>query len=47
MKTAGVVPVDPSEGGQLDVFDGLPRSAPGRSVDQFGLVVAVNRLGQS
>src|SRR4051794_2456114 len=33
-------------GGQLDILDGLPWSGSGGSVDQFGLVVAVDGLGQ-
>jgi len=41
---AGVVPVDPAQGSQLDVLNGLPRHGPGGPVDQFGLVVAVHRL---
>ena len=46
MQAAGVVPVHPAQGGELDVFDGLPGSGAGRSVDQLGLVVAVHGLGQ-
>ena len=46
MEAAGVVPVHPAQGGQLDVLDGLPGAGAGRPVDQFGLVVAVDRLGQ-
>ena len=43
-----VVPVDPTEGGELDVLDGLPGSSlTGGAADQFGLVVAVHGLGQS
>ena len=42
-----VVPVDPAQGGQLDVLDGLPRpSLAGRAADKFGLVVAVDRLSE-
>jgi len=42
-----VVPVDPAQGGQLDVFDGLPGpSLAGGATDQFGLVVAVHGFGQ-
>lgn len=47
VQAAGVVLVDPPEGGQLDVLDGLPRPAPGRSLDQLRFVVAVDRLGES
>jgi transposase len=47
VEAGGVVPVHPSEGGQLDVLDGLPRPDAGRSVDQLGLVVAVDGLGES
>ncbi len=42
----GVVPVDPAEGGQLDVVDRLPWSLAG-TADQLSLVEAVGRLGQS
>ena len=38
-----VVPVDPAEGGELDVVKGRPgRSLAGGTAEQFGLVVAVN-----
>jgi hypothetical protein len=40
VEAAGVVPVDPAQGGQFDVFDGFPGSGSGGSVDEFGLVVA-------
>lgn len=46
VQSAGVVPVHPSQSGQLEVLDGLPRAAAGRSVDEFGLVEAVDRLGE-
>lgn len=46
VQAAGVVPVDPAEGGKFDVFDGLPRPAAGRPVDQLGFVVSVDRLGE-
>jgi hypothetical protein len=46
VEAGGVVPVHPPEGGQFDVFDGLPRAGAGRSVDQLGLVVSVDRLGE-
>ena len=46
MEAAGVVPVDPAQGGQFDVLDGLPRPAAGWSVDQLSLVVAIDRLGK-
>lgn len=46
MQPGGVVPVHPAEGGQLDVLDALPRAGSGGSVDQLGLVVAVDRLGE-
>jgi hypothetical protein len=45
VQARGVVPVDPAEGGQLDVVDGLPRALL-RAADQFGLVVAVDCLSQ-
>ena len=38
-----VEPVDPFQGGDLDVVGGAPRSL---RFDQFGLVEAVDRLGQ-
>jgi len=41
---AVVEPVDPLGGRVLDVIDGLPRLA---WLDQFGLVQAVDRLGES
>jgi hypothetical protein len=47
VEAGGVVPLDPAEGAQLVVFDGLPRAGAGGPVDQFGLVVAVDRLGKS
>jgi len=37
MQAAGVVPVDPAQGRQLDVFDGLPRSGACRSLDRSAL----------
>ena len=40
-----VVPVDPPEGGELDVLDGAPGALPGTS-DEFGLVEGVDRLGE-
>jgi len=46
VQAAGVVPVHPAQGGQLEVLDGLPGPTAGRPVDQFGLVEAVDRLGQ-
>jgi len=46
VETAGVVPVHPALRGQLDVLDGLPGAGSGRSVDQFGLVVSVDRVLQ-
>ena len=39
-----VVPVHPSEGRELEVLDALPWTGPGGPADQFGLVVAVDRL---
>jgi hypothetical protein len=42
----GVVPVHPLQGGQLDLLDGLPWALAGRSADQLGLVVAVDRFSQ-
>ena len=47
VEAAGVVPVHPPQGGQLDVLDGLPGPAAGRSIDQLGLVIAVDGLRQS
>jgi hypothetical protein len=46
VQAAVVVPVHPAQGGQLDVFDGFPGPGAGWSVDQLGLVVAVDGLGQ-
>ena len=46
VQASGVVPVHPAQGGQFDVFDGLPGSGAGRSVDQLGLVVAVDCFGE-
>ena len=46
VQAAGVVPVDPAQGGQFNVFDGFPGSGSGGSVDEFGLVVAVDGFGQ-
>ena len=43
VKPGGVVPVDPAEGGQLDVLDRPPRSLSG-STDQLGLVEPDHRL---
>jgi hypothetical protein len=44
VEPAGVVPVHPAQGGQLDVLDDLPRPSAGRPVNQLGLVVSVYRL---
>ena len=44
-KAAGVVPVDPAKGGQLDVVNGAPRPLLGAS-DELGLVVAVDGLSE-
>lgn len=44
VQSAGVVPMDPTQGGQLDIGDGFPRASLRRPVDEFGLVVAVDRL---
>jgi hypothetical protein len=46
VQAAGVVPVNPAQGGQLDVLDGLPGSGACWSVDQFGLVVTVQGFSQ-
>ena len=46
MQARGVVPVHPAQGGQFDVLDGLPGPAAGGHIDQFGLVLAVDCLGQ-
>ncbi len=40
-----VVPVDPTQRGEFDLFDRLPRSLI-RSVDQLGLVETVHRFSQ-
>ena len=44
VEPAVVEPVDPFGGRVFDVVDGLPRFA---RFDQFGLVQAVDRLGES
>ena len=42
-----VVPVDPRQGGELDVVNGPPRSpALGGPADQLGLVEPVDRFGE-
>ena len=41
----GVAPVDPGEGGELDVVDRGPRALVGPA-DEFGLVEPVDGLGQ-
>jgi hypothetical protein len=46
VQSAGVVPMDPTEGGQLDIGDGFPRAGLRRPVDEFGLVVAIDRFGE-
>lgn len=46
VQPTGVVPVHPSQGGQFDILDGFPGTGAGRSVDQFGFVVAIDRLHQ-
>ncbi|MCU1700464.1 MAG: hypothetical protein JWR34_6527, partial [Mycobacterium sp.] len=43
VETSMVEPVDPFEGGDLDVLDGPPGPA---WLDQFGLVEAIDRLGE-
>ena len=45
VKACRVVPVDPAEGGQLDVLDGLPWVLLWAS-DQLGFVVAVDGLSE-
>jgi len=44
VEAAVVEPVDPFQGGDLDVVGGAPRAS---GFDQLGLVEAVDRLGQS
>ena len=46
VQAPGVVPVHPTQGGQLDVFDGSPGPGAGGPVDQLGLVVAVDCFGE-
>ena len=42
-----VVPVDPAQGGQLDVLYGLPRLALScGTADEVSLVVSIDRLGE-
>src|ERR1700739_3670731 len=38
--------MDPSEPGQRDIGDGFPRAGLCRPVDEFGLVVAIDRFGE-
>lgn len=40
------MPVHPPQGGQFDVLDGLPQPLASGSIDQLGIVVAVDGLGQ-
>lgn len=42
-KPAGVEPIDPFEGGELDRLEGPPRST---AMDHLGLEQTVDRLGQ-
>ena len=42
-KAACVEPVDPMQGGKFDILDTAPRVA---AMDHFGLVEAVDRLGE-
>lgn len=46
MEALRIAPVHPAERRELEIFDRLPRSRPGGSPDEFGLVVPVDRLGQ-
>ena len=46
VEALSVVPVHPSEGRELEVLDRLPGSGASGSADEFGLVVAVDGLGQ-
>ena len=46
MESLVVVPVHPSQRGELDLLDGLPGAGAGGAADQLGLVVAVDGLGQ-
>ena len=46
VQALGVVPVDPAEGRELDVFDGLPGPLASGSADELGLVVPVHGLSQ-
>ena len=45
VEALGVVPVHPAQGGEFDVVDAAPRPL-GRSADEFGLVEAVDGLGE-
>jgi hypothetical protein len=47
VQPAGVVPVHPTQRCQFDVLDGSSRPSSGGPVDEFALLVAVDRLGQS
>jgi hypothetical protein len=46
VKSLVVVPVHPSQRGEPDFVDGLPRAGARRAADKLGLVVAVDALGQ-
>jgi hypothetical protein len=46
VKALGVVPLHPSERGEFEVFDCLPRPRARGTADEFGLVVTVDGLGQ-
>lgn len=46
VEALGVVPVHPSEGCELEVLDRLPGPRARGPSHEFGLVVAVDRLGQ-
>jgi len=41
----GVIPMDPAQGSEFDVFDAAPRALI-RSVDQLGFVETVDRFGE-
>lgn len=46
MEALGVMPVHPSEGRELEVLNRLSWAGPCGTADEFGLGVAVDRLGQ-
>ena len=46
MKPSGVVPMHPAENRELEILDARQRSWACVSAGKFGLVIAVDRLGE-